>query len=142
MTRNNIRGPLLVACAALLSACGAQTLTVTETEYTLTLSQSTARPGDVTFTVANSGHEGHELVLFKTSLAPDQLPLITNTDGTTKVDESSSQLTPITPEVKDISAGTTKSATMHLDAGSYVLICNVPDHYKGGMHAPLTVQQQ
>jgi uncharacterized cupredoxin-like copper-binding protein len=42
-------------------------------------------------------------------------------------------------EVEDIAAGSTQSLEVSLGSGSYVVVCNLPRHYKLGMHAPLTV---
>jgi uncharacterized cupredoxin-like copper-binding protein len=42
-------------------------------------------------------------------------------------------------EVDDIEGGSTQSLTVNLDAGSYVLICNLPGHYGQGMLAGFTV---
>ena len=42
-------------------------------------------------------------------------------------------------EVEDIAVGATESLTLTLEAGNYVVICNIPGHYLAGMHAALTV---
>jgi uncharacterized cupredoxin-like copper-binding protein len=42
-------------------------------------------------------------------------------------------------EVEDVAAGTSKKLTLNLKKGHYVLICNIPGHYKSGMHADFTV---
>jgi len=42
-------------------------------------------------------------------------------------------------EIEDIEAGTSPTLTVDLDAGSYVLICNITGHYDAGMHTALTV---
>ena len=43
-------------------------------------------------------------------------------------------------EIEDIEGGSSQSLTVNLDAGSYVLICNLPGHYAQGMHAGFTVE--
>lgn len=43
-------------------------------------------------------------------------------------------------EVDDLAPGASKDLTLTLPAGHYALICNVPGHYAGGMHADLTVR--
>jgi uncharacterized cupredoxin-like copper-binding protein len=106
----------------------------TEKDFSIALDSSSASAGSVTFDVTNQGPSTHEFVVFKTDLAPDALPL-TN-DGL--VDEKGKGLTAI-DEIEDISAGSSQSLTAKLDAGSYVVICNLPGHYQQGMHAPLTV---
>ena len=42
-------------------------------------------------------------------------------------------------EVEDVKAGTTKQLTVDLTPGRYVLLCNLPGHYKLGMETGLTV---
>ncbi len=106
----------------------------TEKDFSITLDSSTASAGSVTFDVTNDGPSTHEFVVFKTDLAPDALPL-TN-DGI--VDEKGKGLTAI-DEIEDIASGSSQNLTTNLDAGSYVVICNLPGHYAQGMRAPLTV---
>jgi uncharacterized cupredoxin-like copper-binding protein len=40
--------------------------------------------------------------------------------------------------VEDITAGSTRDLTVDLQPGRYVLVCNIPGHYKLGMHTALT----
>jgi len=42
-------------------------------------------------------------------------------------------------EAPDIEAGATKSVTLDLKAGKYVLLCNLPGHFAGGMWTTFTV---
>ena len=42
-------------------------------------------------------------------------------------------------EVEDIPPGTDTSLDVNLDAGAYVLVCNLPAHYEQGMFAAFTV---
>jgi uncharacterized cupredoxin-like copper-binding protein len=140
-TMKNIRGLLLMSATVLLAACGKpQVVKVTETEYELKLDQNTVAPGDVTFTVTNGGHAHHSLVVLKTDLPVDGLPVITNADNTTVVDERSPEVEHLTPEVEDVLGGGTKSATLELTPGKYAVICNEPDHYRNGMYAALSVK--
>src|SRR3954466_9858386 len=106
----------------------------TEKDFAITLDTSTTSAGSVTFDIANQGPSTHEFVVFKTDLAPDALP--TSSDGT--VDEKGKGVEHI-DEVEDIAAGSNETLTTNLDAGSYVVICNLPGHYQQGMHAALTV---
>jgi uncharacterized cupredoxin-like copper-binding protein len=97
--------------------------------------------GDVTFSVTNNGPDDpHEFVIFRTDLAPGDLP----TDDTGAVDENAAGLTLI-DEVEEIAVGTTETLSTNLDAGAYVLICNIYDeaeqeaHYQMGMRIAFTV---
>jgi len=59
-------------------------------------------------------------------------------DGTT-VDENATGVD-VVDEIEEFDAGTTEVLSVGLEAGNYVLICNVATHYDLGMHATLTVQ--
>jgi uncharacterized cupredoxin-like copper-binding protein len=123
-----------VAALSFLSGCGGGGVGVTLADYTVTPADSSAAPGDVTFDVTNDAEQTHEFVVFQTDLPEDQLP--TNEDG--DVDEEGEGVQLI-DEIEDIEGGDTQSLTVNLTAGSYVLICNLPGHYRQGMHASFTV---
>lgn len=126
------------AAAALTFAAGScgggGGIGATQVDYLITLDESSAPAGDVTFDVTNDAEQTHEFVVFKTDLAEDQLP--TNIDG--DVDEEGDGVTHI-DKIEDIEAGTTKSLTVSLEEGNYVVLCNLPGHYRQGMHASFTV---
>lgn len=113
-------------------------------EFAVLPARDSAPAGDVTFNVTNDGPEDtHEFVVFKTDLAPDALP--TGEDGS--VDEEGEGLEAVN-EIEDIEVGDTQSLTVTLDAGSYVLICNIVEeeegdtiaHYQQGMRTAFTVE--
>jgi len=106
---------------------------VTEKEYSITLSTNSGSAGDVTFNISNQGEKVHEFVVFKTDLAEDALPVTAD-----EVDEDSPDLT-LVDEKEDIAPGDSTDLTVDLDAGSYVVICNITGHYEKGMHAAFTV---
>ena len=127
--------PAAVALAFAAGSCGGDGgIGATEVDYSITLDGSSAPAGDVTFDITNDAEQTHEFVVFKTDLPEDQLP--TNADG--DVDEEGEGVTHI-DEVEDITAGSTESLSVTLDAGSYVVLCNLPGHYRQGMHASFTV---
>jgi len=101
----------------------------TKAPMTMTVAPTSAPAGKITFTVKNSGTVIHEMVILKTDVAYDQIPVVKN-----KISESTT-----VGEIGDIGKGKTKSATFKLKAGSYVLVCNVSKHYGLGMRAPFTV---
>jgi uncharacterized cupredoxin-like copper-binding protein len=113
---------------------GAGSVAATEADFTITLDPTNASAGDVNFAITNQGPSTHEFVVFKTDLAPDDLP--TSDDGT--VDETGTGVEHI-DEVEDIAAASDATLDVNLDAGNYVVICNLPGHYQQGMHAALTV---
>ena len=127
--------PAAAALALAVGSCGGGGgIGATEADYSITLDESSAPAGDVTFDVTNDAEQTHEFVVFKTDLSEDQLP--TNADG--DVDEEGEGVTHI-DEIEDITAGSTKSLTVTLDAGNYVVLCNLPGHYRQGMHTPFVV---
>lgn len=130
------RAITLLSAGALifLSGCGGGGIGVTLADYSVTPDTSSADAGDVTFDVSNDAEQTHEFVVFKTDLAEDQLP--TNEDG--DVDEEGEGVELI-DEIEDIEGGSSESLTVNLAAGNYVLICNLPGHYRQGMHASFTV---
>ena len=123
---------------------GGTTVDVTVQEFAVLPAQDSAPAGDVTFNVTNDGPEDtHEFVVFKTDLAPDALP--TASDGS--VDEEGEGVE-LVDEIEDIAVGDTPTLTVSLDAGSYVLICNIVEeeegetiaHYQQGMRTEFTVE--
>lgn len=105
------------------------------TEFSVKFDQSSVAAGDVHVTVNNDGKLEHELVAFRTDLPVDQFPM---KDG--RADEEGAGVTHFDPEAENVKAGGTKTVTMHLPAGRYVFICNLPGHYAAGMRAEVTVK--
>ena len=123
-----------IGALTFLSGCGGDGgIGVTLADFTVTSDENSAPAGDVTFDVTNDAEQTHEFVVVKTDLAEDELPL--NDEG---VDEEGEGME-IVDEIEDIEAGSDESLTTNLDAGNYVLICNLPGHYAQGMHAAFTV---
>ena len=133
------------ALALVATACssdGGGTVEVTLQEFAVAANPSTIGAGEVTFDATNNGpNDPHELVVFKTDLAPDALP--TQENGA--VDESGEGVELI-DEIEEFPVGETESMALDLDAGSYVLICNIYDedeqesHYQEGMRLAFTVE--
>jgi uncharacterized cupredoxin-like copper-binding protein len=115
------------ACSAIEGATVAATLR----DGAIAVSPATAAAGTVRFDVENAGTLVHEFEVFRTDLQPDALP----TDGAVVDDEGLEAI----DEVEDVAPGTSTALTVDLSSGSYVLICNLPDHYAKGMHAGFTV---
>ena len=121
-------------------AAGGTTVGITLEDGVLTPDTDSAPAGEVTFDVSNEGTVTHEFVIIRTDLAPDELP--TDSDGA--VDESSSDIE-VVDEIEDLEPGATASVTADLEAGNYVLICNVVDsdfgsHFAAGMSTAFTVE--
>ena len=90
------------------------------------------KAGEVTLEVHNDGQIPHELVVIKTNTDPANLPL----DGEEVDEEAAGAI----GEVEPFPGGAVKDGTFSLQPGTYALICNIPGHYKQGMHAQLIVE--
>lgn len=100
---------------------------------TIQLDTSRVKAGSVTFEVSNASDTGltHELVVLKTDLAADKLPVKNG-----QVPESQFKKM---GEVEDMAPGKGKRMTLKLAPGRYVLLCNKPGHYSMGLHTSLVV---
>jgi uncharacterized cupredoxin-like copper-binding protein len=131
----------VVALALAAAACGGGGgVKATLSNFKIELESSTAKSGEVTFDIKNDGPSVHEFVVFKTDLAPDQLPT-TEDNGVTIVDEEGEGIEAI-DEKEDIEVNASTSLTVTLAAGKYVLLCNRSEdggHYEQGMHTAFTV---
>ena len=120
---------------------GATQVDVTLAEWSVLPSTRSIEAGETYFLVQNAGPvDPHELVVIRTDLAPNALPVV---DG--KVDESQVE---VIGEVEEFAPGTSVSGVFNLTPGSYVLICNIAEieegelesHYQEGMTVAFTVR--
>ena len=142
-----------VAIAALamgtgLAACSdddGPDVTAKMTEFTVTPDPDRVGAGSITIKADNVGGETHELVLVKADSASD---LPTDKDGAVDEEAFASAGVEAMGEVEDVEKGTSKDLTADLDAGNYVVFCNIVEdedgeivsHYAEGMVASLTVE--
>jgi uncharacterized cupredoxin-like copper-binding protein len=102
----------------------------------------TARAGKVTFTVTNQANrargayntpEAHELVVLRTNLPPNKL----------KVDPISGTVveTGRVGQPLAVDPGKTRTITLSLKPGHYVLLCNFTGHYQAGQYAAFQVKR-
>jgi uncharacterized cupredoxin-like copper-binding protein len=98
---------------------------------------TTLRAGRHTFAYANDGSVPNELLLFRTDLAGNSLPM--RPDG--NVDEESALLHKVADSGNETALGGRLAAptTEALAPGHYVAVCNLPGHYHLGMHLDVTV---
>jgi len=124
----------VAAIAIAIAACGAPAASVTATlkDFTITLDRPTISAGSVTISAKNNGAMPHRLVVIKTDVAFDKLPI----DQTTLMASEVGKVA----EILSVAVGQTATVTVTLAPGRYVVICNLPEHYELGMRAPLTVQ--
>ena len=123
---------------------GGTTVNVTIKEFEVAPEVTSAPAGTITFHVTNDGPDDvHEFVVVKTDLAPDALPTVD--DGS--VDEEGEGIE-VSGEIEDIPVGESQDVDMTLEAGAYVLICNIVEdedgeaeaHYAMGMRTAFTVE--
>ncbi|HSD82737.1 MAG TPA: hypothetical protein VLG46_02705 [Anaerolineae bacterium] len=122
---------LLVACTA---STDRQRVEVGLSTFGIALSSDVIKPGKVTFVVKNNAtDQTHEFLVTQTDHPQDQIPVEA---GAAQFSEDSLN---VLGEVEDIDSGAIKRLTLELTPGRYVLVCNLPGHYQGGMHAEFTV---
>jgi uncharacterized cupredoxin-like copper-binding protein len=131
-----------VAPGESMAAGGGTEVGVALQEWAVLPSADSAPAGEITFVAVNEGPEDvHEFVIIRTDLDPGDLP----TDATGAVDESGEGIEVI-DEIEDIPVGESAEVTVTLEAGNYVLICNIyteseqEAHYAMGMRAAFTVE--
>ena len=135
-----IAGFMIAGCAAdsgasSQAAAGATTIDVTLQEWSVVPSATSAQAGEVTFAVTNDGPADiHEFVVLKTDLDPGDLPV----DEHGAVTEDGEGIE-VVDEIEDIPVGESQELSVTLEAGNYVLLCNIYDpdedeaHYTMGM---------
>ena len=125
----------LAALAAIGAGCtstgGEGDVEVSLRDDAVTLSPATADAGSVTFATTNDGSLTHEIEVFSGGVDPSTLSIennVASTDGLELIDE-----------IEDITPGSSADLTIDLDAGTYVVMCNLPGHFAEGMYASLEV---
>ena len=104
---------------------------VTLQEFAVSADPASAPAGSVTFDVSNTGPDDvHEFVVIKTDLGPTELPV--DDDGAVLEDGEGME---VVDEIEDIPVGDSETLAVDLDAGPYVLICNIVQEEEGGLEA-------
>jgi uncharacterized cupredoxin-like copper-binding protein len=129
---------LLIAVLAAVVAGGAYAavsrtaarVTVTEKEWAVTPKPLIGKAGSVTFVVKNIGHIKHEFIVLKTKTPASKL----KRRGAQAIPVGQiGKILPFTP-------GRTRTLTLKLTRGHYVLFCNLPAHYQAGQRTDFTVR--
>lgn len=153
MIRRYLPFLFLLLCAALLATgCGSDdsssgdddggdpkpakelpdgTIAVELGEFFVKPSSDSVKAGEVTFQVENTGSASHEFIIYRTDEATDALE---QDGGVAKLDESK-----VIEQTEDISSGDGDEVTVTLEAGRYLLLCNLPGHYQSGQVVEFTV---
>lgn len=96
---------------------------------------STIKAGSVILEAANFGTIQHELLVFRSDLAPSDYPL--DKDG--NIVEDGPGIT-LVSDADNIDPGRTQTRTVDLSQpGTYLFVCNIPGHFKAGMYSTVTV---
>ena len=130
-TRILLATPFVLLLGACTSTESENQVTVSLRDDAVTLTPQTADAGSVTFSATNDGTLTHEIEVFSGDVDPSTLPVednVANTEGLTLVDE-----------IEDITPGASADLTVDLEAGTYVVMCNLPEHFANGMVSVLTV---
>ncbi len=99
------------------------------------ISQSEAPAGHVTFKVSNDSKDlVHEMVVSPITEAGKPLPYDSEMDQV--LEDDAGHL----GEVAELEPGQTGALTLDLKPGQYILYCNVPGHYAGGMWTVVTIK--
>lgn len=119
---------LVVAAVSALPALGvrssqtATSVSVRLKEFKVIPAVPSVRAGRVTFVVRNVGKLAHEFVVLRTTVAPSKLLVV---GAKAKEMGRVGKIPPFPP-------GKTRRLTLTPKPGRYVLLCNVPGHYKAG----------
>jgi uncharacterized cupredoxin-like copper-binding protein len=124
-----VAGLLVALHAATADGAASKSVSAKLSEFKVRPSKTSVAHGRVTFTVDNGGEKTHELVVIRTDRSASKLPV----HGKQASEKGA------VGEVEDVAAGKSRKLTLNLKKGHYVLICNIPGHYKAGMRANLTV---
>ena len=119
--------------AATAPTAAAGQVIATLTDSTIQLSPAAVPNGLVTITVKNTGSVVHTLVVLKTNLSDDKIPV--DPSNQAKADERGK----VGGTTSELKPGQSTDIKLDLSSGKYVVICNELAHYQIGMHAPLTV---
>ncbi len=106
-------------------------IATTLTDFKIKPAETESAAGPVTFDLTNDGPSDHSFYLVRTDLAEDALPV---TDHAVDLDQLE-----VAGQIDRIEFDAQRSLTVDLEAGSYVMFCNLTGHYESDMHAAFTV---
>lgn len=103
-------------------------------DYWFELSHSGSELATVTFAIDNQGKVSHEVIVVRTDLPSDELPL----DAKSNVDEEAEGLE-VVERLEGVEYQSSQVWSVDLEPGRYVLVCNLPAHYRRGMSVEFDV---
>ncbi|MGD9573625.1 MAG: hypothetical protein AB7V62_17230 [Thermoleophilia bacterium] len=123
-----------LAVPAVVAAPPAKPVTITMgkgTPFQTSVAPKAPTAGRFAFTLRNRGSLRHEAVILRTNIRYDKLP----------VRNGRAVETGRRGAIRNVPGGRAGKLTIALPAGKYVIICNLPGHYVGGMRTPFTVRR-
>lgn len=148
--RNLVTGGAFMAAAAfvalLLGACadggngtaaggGPTEVGIRLQEWAVVPARASAPAGEISFRIENLGQETHEFVVIRTDLSALDLP----TEDNGSLSEAGEGLE-VVDEVEGIPSSEISELTVSLEAGHYVLVCNIESHFVQGMSVDFEVE--
>ena len=115
---------------------GSHVVHVDEFDYGFRMPSGPLPAGEIVLVDTNRGSIPHELVMFKTANANAKMPMRKDGD----VDEESSSLEAVMDSGSSLAPGESRIITAELEPGTYVIVCNLPAHFRLGMHQLVTVK--
>lgn len=101
----------------------------------VTAEPAKVKAGEITFEATNASKEIiHEMLIVPAQADGELLPYVTNES---RVDEDAAHHL---GEVSELDPGKSGALTVTLEPGHYVLFCNIPGHFNGGMWTTFTVE--
>ena len=124
-----------IATAAITPA-SSDALPVAVSEFKVTVLPSTTLTAEYkSLIITNTGTVPHELLVFRSALAPPDYPLLGG-----NIAEDATSITKVS-DGDNIDPGKTQIRTIDLSLpGTYLFVCNLPGHFHAGMHTTITVQ--
>ena len=108
---------------------------VTLSDFRVQPTATAVAAGNVTFQIANAGKVQHELLIFRSDLAPSAYPMKGG-----NIDEEAAGITKVS-DGDNLDPGTSQTRTVDLSQpGTYLFVCNLPGHFKAGMYSVVTVK--
>lgn len=110
-------------------------INVTLSEFKVAPAATTIAAGQVTLNITNGGTIQHELLVFRSDLAPSAYP-----EENGGINEEGLGVEKVS-DGDNLDPGATQTRTVDLTApGTYLFVCNLPGHFAAGMYQVVTVK--
>ena len=106
-------------------------IATTLTDFAIKPAEVEAPTGSVTFDLTNDGPSDHSFYLVRTDRAEDELPVVDHVVEVAQLE--------VVAEVEQVAFEAQQVLSVDLEAGGYVMFCNLAGHYESDMHTVFTV---